>query len=68
MAGLLARKYELICGSMAITQERLAAIDFSELYYRSGAQLFVRRGALLRSAEDLAGRTVGVTLGTTYEA
>ncbi|MDY6848640.1 MAG: ABC transporter substrate-binding protein [Thermodesulfobacteriota bacterium] len=68
VAGLLAKKYELICGSMAITQERLAAIDFSEPYYRSGAQLFVRRGAPLRSAEDLAGRKVGVTLGTTYES
>ncbi|MGE4345590.1 MAG: transporter substrate-binding domain-containing protein, partial [Geoalkalibacter sp.] len=33
-----------------------------------GAQLFVRRGAPLRSAEDLAGRKVGVTLGTTYES
>ncbi|HDR47192.1 MAG TPA: transporter substrate-binding domain-containing protein [Geoalkalibacter subterraneus] len=68
VAGLLAKKYELICGSMAITQERLAAIDFSDPYYRSGAQLFVRRGSPLRTAEDLAGHTVGVTLGTTYEA
>jgi polar amino acid transport system substrate-binding protein len=67
VAGLLAGKYDLICGSMAITESRLKSIDFSEPYYRSGAQLFVGRGSSLDSAEELGGRTVGVTLGTTYE-
>jgi len=67
IAGLLAGKYELICGSMAITDERLKSIDFSDPYYRSGAQLFVKKDSGLESADDLAGKTVGVTLGTTYE-
>jgi polar amino acid transport system substrate-binding protein len=67
IAGLLAKKYELICGSMAITDERLKSIDFSDPYYRSGAQLFVKKGATIKSAADLAGKKVGVTLGTTYE-
>jgi polar amino acid transport system substrate-binding protein len=52
---------------MAITESRLKSIDFSEPYYRSGAQLFVGRGSKLESAEELRGKTVGVTLGTTYE-
>ncbi len=67
IAGLLANKYELICGSMAITPERLKSIDFSDPYYRSGAQLFVKKGAAIRSVKDLAGKKVGCTLGTTYE-
>jgi polar amino acid transport system substrate-binding protein len=67
IAGLLANKYELICGSMAITEERLKSIDFSEPYYRSGAQLFVKKGAAIQSVADLKGQKVGVTLGTTYE-
>jgi len=67
IAGLLAGKYELICGSMAITEQRLQAIDFSEPYYRSGAQLFVPKDSLLKGADDLAGKKLGVTLGTTYE-
>lgn len=67
VAGLLAGKYDLICGSMAITEKRLEAIDFSEPYYRSGAQLFVGRNANLDSAEQMQGKSVGVTLGTTYE-
>ena len=67
IAGLLANKYELICGSMAITEERLKSIDFSEPYYRSGAQLFVKKGSAIKSVADLKGKKVGVTLGTTYE-
>ena len=67
IAGLLANKYELICGSMAITEERLKSIDFSDPYYRSGAQLFVKKGSPIKSVADLKGKKVGVTLGTTYE-
>ncbi len=67
IAGLLSGKYDLICGSMAITEKRLESIDFSEPYYRSGAQLFVGRNANLDSAKQLRGKAVGVTLGTTYE-
>ncbi|THB73221.1 MAG: amino acid ABC transporter substrate-binding protein [Desulfobulbaceae bacterium] len=67
IAGLLANKYELICGSMAITEERLKSIDFTDPYYRSGAQLFVKKGSSIASVKDLDGKKVGVTLGTTYE-
>ena len=67
IAGLLANKYELICGSMAITDERLKSIDFSAPYYRSGAQLFVKNGSPFKSVADLKGKKIGVTLGTTYE-
>lgn len=67
IAGLLANKYEWICGSMAITPERLKSIDFSDPYYRSGAQLFVKKGSPIQSAKQLDGKKIGVTLGTTYE-
>lgn len=68
VAGLLAGKYDLICGSMAITEARLKAIDFSDPYYRSGAQLFVRKGAKITSTDQLQGKKIGVTIGTTFEA
>ncbi|PLX69084.1 MAG: amino acid ABC transporter substrate-binding protein [Denitrovibrio sp.] len=67
IAGLLANKYELICGSMAITKKRLESIAFSDPYYRSGAQIFVKEGSSVQSIKDLEGKKVGVTLGTTYE-
>jgi polar amino acid transport system substrate-binding protein len=67
IAGLLAGKYSLICGSMAITEARLKAVDFSDPYYRSGAQLFVRKGSKIASTDQLQGNKIGVTLGTTFE-
>lgn len=67
IAGLLADKYDLIIGSMAITPERLKSVDFSDPYYTSGAQVFGHKGTKMTGPEDLAGKTVGVTQGTTYE-
>lgn len=67
IAGLLTNRFDLICGSMAITEARLESIDFSDPYYRSGAQLFVKKDSPLLNATDLEGKRIGVTLGTTYE-
>lgn len=67
IAGLLAKKYDVICGSMAITPKRLETIDFSDPYYRSGAQIFGKKSSKITSVNDLKGKKVGVTLGTTYE-
>jgi polar amino acid transport system substrate-binding protein len=61
-AGLQTDKYDLICGSMAITPERQEAMYFSLPYYISGAQVYVRNGI-----ESLDGIRVGVTESTTYE-
>lgn len=68
IGGLLAKKYDLICGSMAITPKRLKTIDFSDPYYRSGAQIFAAKSSPITSVADLKGKKVGVTLGTTYES
>jgi len=67
IAGLLANKYEVICGSMAITDARLKSIDFSSPYYRSGAQLFVSKKSKIKSIKDCNKKKIGVTLGTTFE-
>ncbi len=69
LAGLLSGKYDAIIGSMAITPERARQVDFSEPYYVSGAQLFVRRSDRgdLDGIAACAGRPVGVGLGETYE-
>lgn len=65
--GLMGKKYDMIMASMAITPERLTKINFSDPYYRSGAQIFVPGNSTIKSAEDLKGKVVGVGLGTTYE-
>jgi len=69
LAGLLLGSYDAIIGSMAITPERSARVDFSSPYYVSGAQLFVQRENRdeLVGIEALEGKRVGVGLGETYE-
>jgi len=68
VGGLLAGKYDAVIGSLAITDERLKAVDFTRSYYRSGAQLFVPKSSAVQDIGQLKGKVVGVTLGETYEA
>lgn len=66
--GLLAKKYDLIIGSMAITEKRKESVAFSSPYYVSGAAIVVHKdNQEIKSPADLKGKNVGVTLGTTYE-
>jgi polar amino acid transport system substrate-binding protein len=68
LPGLLAGKYDIIIGSMAITDERKKQANFTRPYYSSGAQLIVRADdTSINGINDLQGKSVGVTLGTTYE-
>lgn len=67
IAGLTTSKFDMILGSMAITDERLQKVNFSNPYYRSGAQVIVPSDSTISAAEDLKGKTVGVVLGTTFE-
>ncbi|WP_232700134.1 transporter substrate-binding domain-containing protein [Brevibacillus daliensis] len=66
--GLLANKYDLIIGSMAITEKRKESVAFSSPYYISGAAIVVHKdNQEIKAPADLKGKNVGVTLGTTYE-
>lgn len=59
--GLQTRKYDLVCGSMAITDERLQTMHFTLPYYVSGAQVFAPPGT-----QSLSGLRFGVTEDSTY--
>ena len=67
LAGLLANKYDTICGSMTITAKRQEVVDFVGPYYRSGRGIFIRENAIFKSLADLNGKNIGVTLGETHE-
>ncbi|GAB6153850.1 ABC transporter substrate-binding protein [Desulfosporosinus burensis] len=67
IAGLIASKFDMILGSMAITDDRLEKVNFSTPYYRSGAQVIVPSDSNISGGADLKGKTVGVVLGTTFE-
>lgn len=66
--GLQAKKYDVILGSMAITEERLKAVNFSNPYYRSGAQIFVaKKNTSISSPEDLKDKKIGVVKASTFK-
>ncbi|WP_372071779.1 ABC transporter substrate-binding protein [Tistrella mobilis] len=67
LAGLLAKKYDTIVGSMTITPEREKVVDFVGPYYHAGRAVFVTETSDVKSLADLKGKTVGVTLGETHE-
>lgn len=53
LEGLRSGRYDGIFGSMAITDERLKVVDFTDPYYYSGAQLIVKKDSKINSPEDL---------------
>lgn len=70
LAGLDAGRYDVIMNQVTMTPERLKKYDFSQPYTISGQQLIVRKDeqAKITKPADLAGKSVGVGLGTVYEA
>lgn len=68
LSGLKSGKFDAIIGSMGITEERAEQVDFSNPYYLSGAQLFVKKGSSITGIEDVQKDSrIGVALGTSYE-
>ncbi|MXU65471.1 transporter substrate-binding domain-containing protein [Oceanomicrobium pacificus] len=61
---LLEKKCDAIIASMSITDERKQVIDFSEKYYNTPARFVGKEGM---TADDLAGKTVGVQRGTIHQ-
>lgn len=53
LEGLRSGRYDGIFGSMAITDERLKVVDFTDPYYYSGAQLIVKKDSKIKGPEDL---------------
>ena len=66
IGGLISKRFDSIIGSMAITEERLEKVNFTEPYYYDGAQFFSTSALGLESITDLEEGRVGVVTGTTY--
>ena len=66
-AGLQQGKYDVSIGSMTITPERQKVLAFTDPYYYTSGQVFVKKGGTqVTGPKDLAGKTVGVGAQTTY--
>jgi len=64
-AGLEADRYDAICSSVSITEERKKVMDFSEPYFKVRQALIVPSGSTAKSLDDLKGMKVGTQISTT---
>ena len=69
LAGLDIGRTDVVIDQITITEDRKKKYAFSAPYSISGIQMIVRRGdeQRIRGPADMAGRRVGVGLGTNYE-
>lgn len=65
---LNAAQCDIAASAMTITEERKAALDFSDGYYDSQQSLLVTEGSDIASIDDLDGVKIGVQQGTTGKA
>ncbi len=69
LPGLMARKYDLIVASMAITEQRRQRVDFSDKYKETISRFIARKGAPSDvDAAALAGKRIGVQRGSIQAA
>jgi len=66
--GLLGGEYDIILGSMAISEERLRLVAFSAPYYHSVVRVVVRKGSPVKELSDLKGKVLGIGAGSNYES
>jgi polar amino acid transport system substrate-binding protein len=64
--GLIAKKYDVICSAMTITEERAKQVDFSDPYFEAKQVIITRADNKdIQGVQDLAGKIVSVQQGTT---
>lgn len=66
-AALSANRIDMAISSISITPERLAYVDFTQPYYETAQGVLVMKKSGMRGVEDLVGKNVSVTSGTTSE-
>lgn len=58
---------DIECGTTAMTLGRLGQVNFLPGHFATGVKLMVKKGSGIGEIEDLKGKAIGVTLGTTEE-
>ncbi|MCA1056347.1 transporter substrate-binding domain-containing protein [Rossellomorea aquimaris] len=64
--GVKSGRFDAAVASHTITEERLKEVDFSTPYYYSGPQIFVRSDSSVETLDDLEGKEIAVSKGSTY--
>ena len=58
-------KADMGLAGMTVTEDRKQSVDFSDTYAKASQKVIVKEGSEIASPDDLAGKIVGVQLGTT---
>jgi ABC-type amino acid transport substrate-binding protein len=58
---------DLIAGTMTITRARRESVDFSLIFFATGAQFLVKKGSPLKGVKDISGKRIGAQQGSTNE-
>lgn len=61
----IGNKIDVAIAGMTVTDERKNSVDFSNSYYDAVQYVIVPEGSEIASFDDLAGKAIGVQLGTT---
>ncbi len=64
---LQSKRADFAMAGMTPTAERKKNVDFSQIYYEAKNTIVARKGSDFKKPEDLAGKRVGVQLGSTQE-
>lgn len=64
---LQSKRADFAMAGMTPTAERKKNLDFSNIYYEAKNSIVAKKGSNLKTPTDLAGKTVGVQLGSTQE-
>lgn len=63
---LVANKGDIVAAGLTVTDERKESVDFSDTYANATQLIIIQEGSdKVKSVDDLAGKTIGVQLGTT---
>lgn len=65
IAAVQSGKADIGVAGMTVDEDRLKSVDFSDPYTTAAQVVIIKEGSPVASPADLAGKTVGVQLGTT---
>ncbi|SHG88435.1 transporter substrate-binding domain-containing protein [Ornithinibacillus halophilus] len=66
VTGVKEGRYDIAVASHTITEDRLKEVNFSKPYYYSGPVIYTRADSDIQSADDLEGKEISVSRGSTY--
>jgi polar amino acid transport system substrate-binding protein len=58
---------DVIAGTMTITRPRRESVDFSIIFFATGAQFLVKKGSPIKGVQSIAGKRIACQQGSTNE-